>query len=238
MASDKELIDRIYFELSQHKNPDRAAAQQAYMKSAVPYLGLSMSALRTIVRQQTRTWQVDQSTWQDTFLDLWDTATHREHRYAANTIARARFAQKWQSPHLLPTYEHLIVTGAWWDYVDEIAAHLVGEVLRQHHREASEVVRDWASADDLWLRRTAILCQLRHRTETDQQLLAEVIELNAADPSFWIRKAIGWALREYARSNRDWVLQKVIALSAKLSPLSKREAMKHYSADEQALIGE
>jgi 3-methyladenine DNA glycosylase AlkD len=127
----------------------------------------------------------------------------------------------------LDLYRHLVVTGAWWDLVDEIAAHLVGGVLAGHRAEATEVVRAWATDDDLWLRRTAVLAQLRHRSDTDLDLLRFAIESNVDDTSFWLRKAIGWALRSYAATDPDWVRAEVTRLDDRLSGLSRREALKH-----------
>jgi 3-methyladenine DNA glycosylase AlkD len=88
-------------------------------------------------------------------------------------------------------------------------------------------MRRWAVDDDLWVRRTAVLCQLPHKGETDAALLRDVVESNVADPSFWLRKAIGWALREYAKTDPDWVRLEVDRMGDRLSGLSRREALKH-----------
>ena len=89
---------------------------------------------------------------------LWDEATHREERYAATAIARHRTARAWQDPDALDLYRHLVVTGAWWDHLDEVASHLVGGVLAGHRDDVTPVMRAWAVDDDLWVRRTAVLC--------------------------------------------------------------------------------
>jgi 3-methyladenine DNA glycosylase AlkD len=130
-------------------------------------------------------------------------------------------------PHALDLYRHLIVTGAWWDLVDEIASHLVGGVLASYRPDVTPLMRAWAVDEDLWLRRTAVLSQLRHKADTDLQLLTLAIEANVDDPSFWLRKAIGWALREYARTDPAWVRAEVSRLDGRLSGLSRREALKH-----------
>jgi len=158
---------------------------------------------------------------------LWDGATHREERYAAIAVARHRRARPWQDVKALELYRHLIVTGAWWDLVDEIASHLVGGVLANHRADATPVIHVWAVDDDLWLRRTAVLAQLTHRADTDLDLLRFAVEGNVDDRSFWLRKAIGWALREYARTDPDWVRAEVDRLGDRLSGLSRREALKH-----------
>ena len=101
---------------------------------------------------------------------LWDEATHREEWYAAIAVARHRRARAWLEPASLDLWEHLIVTGAWWDVVDDVATHLVGDVLAGHRSSATPVVRAWATDDDLWLRRTAVICQTGHKSDTDPWL--------------------------------------------------------------------
>jgi 3-methyladenine DNA glycosylase AlkD len=169
----------------------------------------------------------DRATWEATIRELWDDADYREERYAALTLARLPRARTWRDPASLALCEHLVVTGAWWDLVDESAQHLVGDVLLRHRAEATPRIRAWASADDVWLCRTAIICQLQHGAATDLELLTHAVEVNLDDPSFWIRKAIGWALRQHARTDPDWVRAEVGRLGERLSPLSRREATKH-----------
>ena len=121
-------------------------------------------------------------------------------------------------------YEELIVTGAWWDFVDEVAIRLVGEL------DVAPVLREWASDADMWKRRTAIIAQISRKDGTDAQLLFDCIEPNRGDREFFIRKAIGWALRQYAWSDAREVRRYVAANRSRLSPLSIREALKNAGA--------
>jgi 3-methyladenine DNA glycosylase AlkD len=116
------------------------------------------------------------------------------------------------------------VTGAWWDHVDE-TVHRLAELVTAHPEEMGKTLRGWSVEDDRWLRRAAILGQLGRRDRVDLGLLADVIEPNRGDPEFFVRKAIGWALREVARWDPDWVRSYVGR--NELSPLSRREALKH-----------
>ena len=127
---------------------------------------------------------------------------------------------------LLPLCQEMIVTGAWWDHVDAVS-HRVGAMLLSHRPALLPMIRDWSIDPDRWLRRTSIICQLGFKDRTDAALLKEVIAPNLADPDFFIRKAIGWALREYARTDPDWVRRFVSAHEGSLRALSRREAMKH-----------
>jgi 3-methyladenine DNA glycosylase AlkD len=215
-------------ELAGAGDSDRAEGQQRYMKSELPYFGLTAPQLRALLRPHLRAYAPGSRTeWEADVRTLWDEVTHREEWYVAIAIARHRVARGWRDPASLDLCRHLLVTGAWWDVVDEIASHLVGGVLASHRPEASPVLYRWAVDDDLWLRRTAVLSQLRHRADTDLDLLTFAIDENAAVRSFWLRKAIGWALREHARTDPGWVRGFVAARADTLSPLSQREALKH-----------
>jgi 3-methyladenine DNA glycosylase AlkD len=195
------------------------------MKSAMPYHGVTAPRLKQALRPILAAYApADRATWEDTVRELWDGATHREERYAATTLARHRNASGWQDPDTLGLYRHLVVTGAWWDHVDEIASHLVGGVLAGHRGQVTPVMRAWARDDDLWVRRTAVLSQLRHKADTDTDLLHDAIGANLEDRTFWLRKAIGWALREYSKTDPDWVRAEVDLLGERMSGLSRREA--------------
>ena len=232
MQPNRELADRIRSALANSGNPERALGQQRYMKSEMPYYGLTSPELKAVLNPFVANFRPDTRwAWESTVLDLWDNATHREERYSALTVARAKVAHQWYDPDALPLFRHLVVTGAWWDFVDVIAAHLVGEVLARHRDLVTPIMRAWSEqnelVEDLWVRRTAVLSQLRHKGSTDRALLHDVIENNLADTSFWLRKAIGWSLREFARTDPAWVLAEVESWGERLSGLSRREALKH-----------
>jgi 3-methyladenine DNA glycosylase AlkD len=180
----------------------------------------------------------DEDSWQEAIRALWDGAEFREERYAAIALARHRRYREHQQPQTLGLYQHLIWTGAWWDHVDEVATHLVRGLLVRHRSTLTPELRTWAVADDLWVRRSAIICQVGLRADVDQDLLRDAIDANldgstrgtpALSPygrDFFIRKAIGWALRDHARTAPDWVRDFVTARSESLSGLSQREALK------------
>lgn len=198
------------------------------MKSSLPFHGVPMADVRRIVHRCVSTHPlVDRPAWEATVRALWDGAGHREDRYAALATARLARARTWRDPEFLDLCEHLLVTGAWWDLVDETAQHLVGDVLRRHRPDATPRVSSWVNADDMWVRRASVICQLQHGADTDTDLLREAVDANVDDPSFWLRKAIGWALRQHTRSDPAWVRGEIERLGDRLSPLSRREATKH-----------
>ena len=240
-SADIDLVRIVRATLASAADPGNAGPMQAYMKSAMPYRGIPAPALRSLLRPVLAHALLDEETWHATVLELWDGAEFREERYAALALARHRHAREYQQVHTLGLYEHLIRTGAWWDVVDETATHLVRGLLLAHPEEVSPVVRSWAVDDDLWVRRSAIICQVGTRDRCDQDLLTWAIEQNldgstrstpAGSPygrEFFIRKAIGWALRDHARTDPDWVRAFVAAHESELSGLSKREALKRLS---------
>lgn len=227
--SGDELIDALRAALRTGADPERAVGQQRYMKSAMPFLGLTSPGRREVVRPVLAdpALRLDsRPAFERAVRCLWEGAEFREERYAALDLLRHRAYRSWRDPDLMPLVEHLVVTGAWWDLVDELAS-VVGEVLLIDPEGEGLRMRDWAERDDLWLRRSAIISQLKHGDDTDTRLLSDVIEPNLDDPEFFIRKAIGWALRQYARTDPVWVRAFVDRHTHRISGLSRREALKH-----------
>ena len=219
-AAESALVGEMRAALRTVADPSRAAGQQTYMKSATPFLGIRVPEVRRLVADVAGS--ADPVTRLSAARRLWDDATHREERYAAMALLRARSLRG--DPRLVPLVEHMVRAGAWWDITDELA-HRLGDLLDARPDETAAVVRDWAHDADQWIRRIAILSQLGRRTRVDQGLLADAIRPNTADPEFFIAKAIGWALRDHARTDPAWVRAFVAAHD--LRPLSVREALKH-----------
>src|SRR4051812_46908693 len=194
------LLAKLRAALKAAGNATNAKAMQAYMKSAMPMHGVPAPRRREILRGLLKdlSWP-DAETWAAEVRAIWHGAKFREERYAALSLVSHRRARAFQTPEALPLYEELIVDGAWWDFVDELAANAVGGILRTHPVPMKKAMRSWSRSDDMWKRRTAILCQLTFKEETDRKLLYECIEPVIDSKEFFLRKAIGWALRQYAR---------------------------------------
>lgn len=223
-----ELAENIRRALHANADPARAAGAQAYMKSAMPFLGVPVPKVRSLVRALAREVTFDDAqAFRDAVLALWTPATYREERYAALALCATKAAAPWQDLDALPMYEAMIVEGAWWDYVDEIAAHRLGELLRRFPKPLRATMRRWSRDANLWKRRSAILCQLQHKAATDFVFLEACIEPSLDSKEFFLRKAIGWALRQHARVDPAAVKRYVRANEARLSTLSRREALKH-----------
>jgi 3-methyladenine DNA glycosylase AlkD len=224
-----ELVDAVMATLAGLGDPERATGQQRYMRSALPYVGLTSpqlkAALAPLLRDPALA-MASRQQWEATIRALWDGATHREHWYAAIALARHRPYRTWVDSDAMPLWESLIRAGAWWDVVDDIATHLVRDTVVAHPAVEGARMRGWAGSDSLWVRRAAIICQVGAGARVDQSLLADVIEPNVEDPDFFSRKAIGWALRDHARVDPQWV-RSFVADHPGLSGLSRREALKH-----------
>lgn len=207
-------------------NPQRALGQQAYMKSTMPYYGLTLGEVRAIGSRVFDGVDLSCEEWREAILTLWRGARRREERYAALYLLQLKRYQACLTPDVMPLLEELVVTGAWWDYVDETAG-AVGKLLRRHPREIKPLMRRWSTDQNIWKRRVSIICQLGFKQDTDLHLLYANIEPNLADRDFFIRKAIGWALRQYAWTDPKEVARYVSAHESRLSGLSKREALKN-----------
>ncbi|VVJ21230.1 DNA alkylation repair enzyme [Amycolatopsis camponoti] len=227
MSVEEQLVKAIRTGLAELADPVKAPAMQAYMKSAMPFRGVA-SPERNVLLKRVLADHIlpDRVTYTATVLELWRAAEFREERYAAIALSGHRAYRRWQDPELLPMYEEMIVSGAWWDHVDELAIRRIGPILRADRAKVTPTMLSWSADRDLWRRRTAIICQIGAKEETDTDLLTRTIEPAIAEPEFFLRKGIGWALRDYAKTAPDWV-RSFVDDHPGLSGLSRREALKH-----------
>jgi 3-methyladenine DNA glycosylase AlkD len=219
------LVASVEVDLTAAALPEKAGPMAAYMKTDMPFYGVQKAGRTPILRRLKRQYPpLDPGEYHEAVQALWQ-LDHREEKYLA--IAYARAFDEYVRTESMQLFERLVVEGAWWDFVDEIASRLVGRVLLKERSHTDPTIRGWISSKDMWLRRTSIICQLTHKTETDVELLADACDANLADSDFFIRKAIGWSLREYAKTDPEWVLDYVTLHRSELSGLSYREATKH-----------
>lgn len=221
----RELLEAVRSQLRDIGDPVRAAGAQAYMKSAIPSLGVRVPEVRRLAAGAVVRYPFDSAEQvRDTVLELWRTAGFREERYAAIDLTAGRLVAT--DLQMLPVYEEIIRDGAWWDFADGVAGRIC-TLLQANRQEMTAVILGWSTDPDFWIRRASLTAQLKAKANTDPELLRRVIEVNLADPEFFIRKAIGWALREYAKTAPDWVAEFVARHQGSISPLSRREALKN-----------
>jgi 3-methyladenine DNA glycosylase AlkD len=159
--------------------------------------------------------------YEEVIREMWG-LPQRELQYAALNILE-RLVKKW-IPVEIKLLEHLIVTKSWWDTVDWLATRIVGVRFRQNPELISSTHSRWIKSGNIWLQRVSVLFQLKYKDKTDMKLLFSTIQELSESDEFFIQKAIGWALREYSKTDPA-VVQKFIDEN-ELAPLSRREALK------------
>jgi 3-methyladenine DNA glycosylase AlkD len=231
-SANAALVRAIRLDLKAGADPDRAVQQQAYMKSDLPYYGLTLPQVRAITKARLREFPVtSRAQLEATVRLLFDEATHREEWYSALDVWRAKTVAQWRVPASLPLIKHVVLTAQWWDVVDEVAGHLLSPMLRQFPEPVTPKVLTWSRADNLWLRRVAVLSQLGAKDDLDVDLLEEVLDPNLDRREFFLRKAVGWALRDASARHPDWVRHYAVTHADRLSPLSTKEATRRLPPD-------
>ncbi|MFI6873273.1 DNA alkylation repair protein [Streptomyces sp. NPDC050400] len=203
---------------------ERGAQMRAYMKDVAPFLGLTSPVRRELSRTVLDgTPRPDETDLTAVALRCW-ALPEREYAYFAVDYLRRHVRRL--SSGFLPVARRLVTTVPWWDTVDLLAAHVVGGLVAADPKLLA-AMDAWIDDPDLWVARTALLHQLRYKDATDAERLFAYCLRQAGHPDFFIRKAIGWALREYAKTDPDAVRSFVAAHRDVLAPLSVREALKN-----------
>lgn len=201
-----------------------AAPMEAYMKNNFSFFGIKTTPRRTIFRE---IWKLHKEEVKQHAREIaWELLQkkEREFHYCAIEILMKELKKNYQKEdiHLI---EKMIITHSWWDSVDTIAKYLLGNYLVQFPEEIPKVINRFASSENMWLNRSAILFQLDYKAKTDAKLLFSVCTKHKDSKEFFIQKAIGWALRDYSRFNPKGVTEFVV--KTVLKPLSKREALRN-----------
>ncbi len=224
----RTLIRAVHDELWLVREPERAVGQQRYMKSSMPFMGMRVPVMRKTARAVFDRYPPARAgDWRATILALRREASYREQRYAAVELAVHRPFLCWLNFESVPVLDELIVNGAWWDYVDRIAPAGLGHILSAEPEPMGTMMRGWAGDENIWRRRAALLCQLGFKEDTDLALLYDCIGACMGHREFFVQKAMGWALRDYARTDPGEVRRYVGTNGSRLSNLTRREALKN-----------
>ncbi len=216
VASLKNLFER-------NADPVQAAPMKKYMRDQFEYLGLKGPQQGALMKEFISQNGYPAMADLDAVLrDLWS-LPQREFQYAAVGLL-SRF-EKELPAKFIKTIEYLLITKSWWDTVDTITGHTLGVHFHRFPEVREKYLAQWRASNNFWLRRACILFQLNYKQETDFDLLCEIICENLDSKEFFINKAIGWSLRQYARTDPKAV--KKFVNSTPLHPLSRREALKH-----------
>jgi len=217
------LARRVVETFEAARDPVAAAGMSRYLRDQFPFLGIASVPRVALLRQAVHgSARPTEQEVRDFCLTLW-ARPEREYQYAAQWYARRHV--RVLGPGFLPTARELLVTKSWWDTVDELAQNVVGDIVHRHRDLGAEMDR-WIGDEDLWLRRSAILHQNRWKADTDAEVLFRYCRRCAPEREFFIRKAIGWALREYSKTDGAAVRRFVADHQDELSNLSQTEALK------------
>jgi len=206
----------------ENANPENAFFMKKYMKEKFTFLGIKSPERRALTRAFYKNYnRPDINNIENVVRQLWK-MEEREFQYFAMELVDKELKKMVRSDVQL--FEYFVVNKSWWDTVDFIAANLVGKHLLNFPGLIEQMNKKWISSENMWLNRTALLFQLKYKNDMDAKLLKQNILKCRDSKEFFIRKAIGWVLREYSKTNPVWVSEFVD--STTLSPLSKREALK------------
>ena len=216
--------DAVVEALQSVADPARSAAMRAYMRDQFEFLGVGTPRRRAATKV---IYASMKSCGPDELIDVARTiwkCPEREYQYAAIDLLAMHY-DKFDTRHL-PFLMELAQSRSWWDTVDALAS-VIGKVLCPWHDGKDQAI----AHENMWVRRIALLHQLGWRDKTDRERLFSYVLMRAHEKEFFIQKAIGWALRDYARHAPQAVREFISAEKGRLSPLSYREANKHLASD-------
>ncbi|WP_328429150.1 DNA alkylation repair protein [Streptomyces sp. NBC_00443] len=221
------VLERLTATYGAAADPQRAVAARAYMKDIAPFLGIPTPERRALSRAVLKgTPRPDEADCTAIALRCWE-LPEREYHYFAVDYLRRHVGRC--SSGFLPVTRHLITAVSWWDTVDALAAHVVGGLVAAGPKLTADMDA-WIADDDLWVARTALLHQLRYKDHTDTRRLFAYCLRQSGHTDFFIRKAIGWCLREYAKTDPEAVRDFLAREQGRFAPLSVREALKNIGA--------
>lgn len=204
-----------------HANAEKAAGAKAYMRNQFDFLGLMAATRQSLTKAYLEENLPDYDQLEKIVHDLW-AMPEREYQYFAIDLMAAM--KKHWTIDIIELFEFVLINKSWWDTVDHAASDLTGPYFKLFPGQVNKITGRWNQSPDFWLQRSSIMFQKKYKQHTYTNLLSQYILHHARSNEFFIQKAIGWALREYSKTDPTWVIQFVT--QNKLAPLSEREALK------------
>lgn len=220
------FVNQLESNFKEKVNSQNATAMAKYMKNHFAFFGIKTTERRILFNS---TWKTHQQEISNNVQNIvWElyTKEQRELHYCAIEITIKELKGKYKKEDIL-FIEKLITTNSWWDSVDTISKYILGQYLLEFPELIAEIIRKFSNSENIWLNRSAILFQLGYKEKTNFELLKSICIQHQSSTAFFIQKAIGWALREYAKTNSEDV--KKFVLVNNLKPLSRKEALKNLS---------
>ncbi|MBH0163820.1 DNA alkylation repair protein [Fictibacillus sp. 7GRE50] len=221
--------EKLWQYLNKQANKEDAEPMKKYMRDQFEFFGIRSPILKQSMKEFLKEYGLPSKEELPSLIKEAWSRPEREMQYATFTIIEK--SKKQMTKEDIDWIEYTIVNKSWWDTVDHIAKHIAGYYLMKFPEEIEHVTERWIASKNIWLMRSAILFQLGYKLKTDKELLAQIIKDTKYDQDFFIRKGIGWALREYAYTDADWVWEFVH--TEELSPLSYKEAIKNIKKTKQ-----
>ena len=218
----EKFISDLKEVFNKNANIEFAAGMKAYMRDQFEFFGIKAPLQKSLRKEFLKTHHINHVEDLRILIPLIWEQPEREFQHFGLYLFEKHI--KKITPEFLDLIEYMVVTKSWWDTVDFIAPHLVGTLMKQYPNSIESTIRKWLDSGNMWLQRSAILFQLKYKSETDTELLFRIIEELSGSTEFFIRKAIGWSLREYSKTNPEIILKFVE--THQLSGLSHREALK------------
>lgn len=217
-------LNTLKEEFKRHTNPKIAAEQKAYLKDKFEFFGIKTPKRREIQKPfLSKDFLPQKSDLTNLVKTLWQKPQREYHYFAQELVFKFRKELEKEDIEL---FEFMILNNSWWDTIDFIAPKLVSQYFKTFPTKRDFYVEKWINSGNIWLQRSAILFQLKDKEKIDLHLLTSVIRSLIPSNEFFINKAIGWILREYGKTNPDWVIRFVENNKNELSNLSKREALR------------
>lgn len=221
--------EKLWLHLNALANKEDAEPMKKYMRDQFEFFGIRSPILNQSLKDFLKENGLPAKEELSSFIKEAWSKPEREMQYSAFTVVDK--LKKQMTKEDIEWIEYIIVNKSWWDTIDHIAKQIAGYYFLKFPEEITPVTERWIASKNIWLMRSAILFQLGYKEKTDKKLLAHIIKETKYEQDFFIRKGIGWALREYAHTNGDWVWDFVH--TEELSPLSYKEAIKNIKKTKQ-----
>lgn len=219
-----EYIATLEVEFKSNANPEIAKNQQAYMKDNFVFIGMKTDTRREVQKPfLVKSYLPTKMDAIEIVKQLWQKPERDFQLFGQELLFK--YVKKLEKTDI-EVIAYIIANKSWWDTVDFIAVKLAGAYFKMYPTEREKVINSWLNSGNMWLKRSAILFQLKYKTEVDKEFLAYILKENFGSKEFFINKAIGWVLREYTRTNPEWVIDFVERHFDELSNLSRREALR------------
>ena len=218
----KDFIDTLTLEFERHSNPKIAVGQKAYMKNQFEFFGIKAPIRREIQKPfLIKKHLPPKRELLKIIRKLWN-KPEREYQMFGQELVN-KYSKEFL-PDDIELLEFMVTNKSWWDTVDFIATHMMGEYFIKYPQFRKKKAKEWLSSNNIWLQRSALLFQLNYKEKLDTKLLESIIKPLLGSKEFFINKAIGWVLRQYSKTNPEWVVHFVHRTP--LHSLSKREALR------------